>query len=126
MNTEDSKRYKERLVALRARLRGDLSQMTDVTLDKALRRAGGAPSAMPIHMADVGENFEREFTLGLLENKDRTLAQITEALDRIEDGVYGRCADCDTKIPKTRLNAIPYAILCVECASRPECSSFLP
>ncbi len=118
MNTADTKRYKERLVALRARLQGDLSQMTDVALDKAQRHAGGAPSAMPIHMADVGsENFEQEFTLGLLENKDRTLAQIREALERIADCVYGTCADCDGRIPKARLNAIPYAIHCVRCAA---------
>ncbi|NQU20844.1 MAG: TraR/DksA C4-type zinc finger protein, partial [Candidatus Nealsonbacteria bacterium] len=66
------------------------------------------------------DNFEREFTLTLMESKDRTLEQIEEALERIEDGIYGVCEKCDGKIPKVRLNAIPYAILCVRCASRIE------
>jgi DnaK suppressor protein len=76
---------------------------------------------MPIHMADIGtDNFEREFTLTLVESKDRTLEQIEEALERMEDGIYGVCDNCSAKIPKTRLNAIPYAALCVRCAARVE------
>ena len=61
------------------------------------------------------DNFEREFTLTLMESKDRTLEQIEEALDRIEDGNYGVCEECGAEIPKARLNAIPYAVLCVRC-----------
>jgi len=121
MNTRDSKPYKERLLALRARLRGDVGQMADAVLEKTLMQANGDLSSMPIHMADIGtDNFEREFTLTLMEREDRTLEQIEGALERIEDGIYGMCESCDAKIPKTRLNAIPYAILCVRCAARRE------
>jgi len=121
MNTEDSKPYRKRLIALRARLRGDVSQMTDAVLEKTLMQANGGLSAMPTHMADIGtDNFEREFTLTLMESKDRALEQIEEALERIEDGIYGVCENCNAKIRKARLNAIPYAILCVRCASRIE------
>ncbi len=121
MNAEDSKPYKKRLAALRARLRGDVNQMTGAVLDKTLMQANGDSSAMPIHMADVGtDNFEREFTLTLMESKDRTLEQIEEALQHIEDGIYGVCEQCEGKIPKARLNAIPYTTLCVKCASRLE------
>ncbi len=118
MNTEDSKPYKERLVTLRSRLRGDVSQMAYAVLEKTLMQANGDLSAMPIHMADIGtENFEREFTLTLMESKDRTLEEIEEALERMEDGVYGVCKKCDAKIPRARLKAIPYTILCVRCAA---------
>ncbi len=121
MNAEDSKPYKERLLALRAQLRGDVSQMADAVLEKTLMQANGDLSSMPIHMADIGtDNFEREFTLTLMESKDLTLEQIEGALERIEDGIYGVCEKCDSRIPKTRLNAIPYAILCVKCASQLE------
>ena len=121
MNREDLKPYKERLVALRTRLRGDVSQMTDAVLEKTPMQASGDLSAMPIHMADVGtDNFEREFTLTLMGSKDRTLEQIEEALERIEDGMYGVCEKCNARIPKARLNAIPYAVLCVRCAARME------
>ena len=118
MKTEDLKLYKERLLALRARLRGDVDQMGGPIFEKPLAQATGDLSVMPIHMADVGsENFEREFTLRLMEAKDQTLDQIEEALQRMEGGIYGVCEMCEEKIPKTRLNAIPYAILCVKCAS---------
>ena len=121
MNAEDSKPYKERLVALRAQLRGDVSQMADAVLAKTLMQANGDLSSMPIHMADIGtDNFEREFTLTLMESKDRTLEHIEGALERIEDGIYGVCEECDAKILKTRLKAIPYTVLCVKCASRLE------
>jgi RNA polymerase-binding protein DksA len=121
MNARDAKPYKDRLVALRARLRGDVSQMTELVLEKTLTQSNGDLSAMPTHMADVGtDNFEREFTLTLMASKDRTLEQIEEALERIEDGKYGVCENCDARIPAARLNAIPYAILCVNCASRLE------
>jgi DnaK suppressor protein len=95
--------------------------MADSVQEKAFAEAGGSSSFMPIHMAEIGtDNFSREFTLSLLETKDRTIEQIEDALERMEDGVYGVCEKCETKIPKARLNVIPYATLCVKCASRLE------
>ena len=113
--------YKSQLLALRARLRGDVSQMADATLKKSRSEANGDLSSMPIHMADIGsDNFEQEFTLSLIENDGGTLTQIEASLERIEEGTYGQCEECGTKIPKTRLAAIPYAILCVRCAQEQE------
>lgn len=111
--------FKERLLALRARLRGDVSQMVDATLKKNRLQGSGDLSSMPIHMADLGsDNFEQEFTLSLMENEEVTLAAIEAALERLEDGTYGNCEECGVKIPKMRLEAIPYATMCVKCASR--------
>ena len=113
--------YRERLLALRARLRGDVDQMADATLKKSRTEANGDLSSMPIHMADIGsDNFEQEFTLSLMQSEGGTLEQIEAALERIEDGTYGECEECGARIPKQRLNAIPYAIMCVKCASRVE------
>jgi DnaK suppressor protein len=113
--------YKEQLLALRARLRGDVSQMADATLKKSRSEANGDLSSMPIHMADIGsDNFEQEFTLSLMENDGGTLALIETSLERIEEGTYGQCEECGVKIPKSRLNAIPYATLCVRCAEQQE------
>ena len=86
--------------------------------DTALKENGGDGSSMPIHMADLGsDNFEQEFTLSLVANEEETLEQIEGALVRIEEGNYGMCAECEKRIPKTRLNAIPYTPFCVTCAS---------
>ncbi|NQT36037.1 MAG: TraR/DksA C4-type zinc finger protein [Planctomycetes bacterium] len=110
--------YKERLLMLRARLRGDVHQMADAALKKSRSEASGDLSSMPIHMADIGtDNFDQEFTLSLMETEESTLQQIETALERAEEGTFGACEECGVKIPKTRLNAIPYASLCVKCAS---------
>ena len=113
--------YKEQLLALRARLRGDVDHMADGALKKNRSEANGDLSSMPIHMADIGsDNFEQEFTLSLMENDGGTLALIESSLERIEEGTYGQCEECGVKIPKTRLNAIPYTTLCVRCAEQQE------
>ena len=113
MKKTDMKVYKERLLGLRARLRGDVTSMADAALG-----ADSTEAAMPIHMAELGsDNFEQEFTLSLLATEEDTLEMIEEALQRIEGGTYGKCVECDGVIPKTRLNAIPHTPLCVRCAS---------
>lgn len=118
MKKAELKIYKDKLLTLRARLRGDVDKMADTALKKSRNQANGDLSAMPIHMADIGsDNFEQEFTLSLMENEEGTLDQIEAALERIEDGVYGECEECGVRIPKARLNAIPYATSCVKCAS---------
>lgn len=119
--------FKEKLLALRARLRGDVRHMADAALKKNREPGNGELSSMPIHMADLGsDNFEQEFTLSLVENQEEMLAQIEAALERIEDGAYGICEECGVKIPKARLNAIPYTTLCVKCAAALEEGYRLP
>jgi len=121
MKKADTKVYKERLLLLRARLRGDVSQLADAALKKSRSEANGDLSSMPIHMADIGsDNFEQEFTLSLMESEEGTLDLIEASLERIEEGTYGQCEECGVKIPKNRLNAIPYATLCVKCVSQQE------
>ena len=121
MKKRESRVYKERLLFLRARLRGDVTAMADAALNKTRSEACGDLSSMPIHMADVGsDNYEQEFTLSLMETEEGTLDQIEAALERIEDAAYGACVECAGRIPKTRLNAIPYTPHCVKCASELE------
>jgi DnaK suppressor protein len=119
MKKTDMKVYKDRLLLLRARLRGDMNAMADAALRKTRTEASGDLSSMPIHMADLGsDNYEQEFTLGLLQNDEDTLGLIESALERIEEGEYGSCSECGGTVPKTRLNAIPYTPFCVKCASK--------
>lgn len=121
MKKAELKVYKERLLALRARLRGDVTQMADAALKKNGLESNGNLSSMPIHMADLGSDaYEQEFTLSLMETEEGTLGAIESALERIEEGTFGICEECSAAIPKTRINAIPYVSLCVKCASRNE------
>ena len=70
-------------------------------------------------MADLGtDNFEQEFTLGLMQNQAQALKEIDDALDRVRRGTFGRCEECAAAIPKGRLAALPYARHCVACARK--------
>jgi DnaK suppressor protein len=114
MKSADVKVYKDRLVSLRARLRNDVTSMTDA----ALHHDGSENSTMPIHMAELGsDNFEQEFTLSLLATEEDTLGAIETALERIENGTYGTCEECSGSIPKARLDALPHTPVCVKCAA---------
>ena len=121
MKKAELNEYRARLMEIRARLRGDVDQMANSALKKTRSESNGDLSSMPIHMADIGsDNFEQEFTLSLMENEEGTLDAIETALERIASGTFGSCEECGVKIPKARLNAIPYAPLCVKCAQHQE------
>jgi DnaK suppressor protein len=120
MKKAEALAYKEKLHAIRARLRGDVSTMAEVALRKS-GMEGSDSNAMPIHMAELGsDNFEQEFTLGLMEAEEDTLSLIEAALERIDGGNFGRCVECDGAITKARLNAIPYTPVCIKCAEQRE------
>jgi RNA polymerase-binding transcription factor DksA len=119
MKKTEAKEFKQMLLSLRSRLRGDVSALADSALRKTRSESSGDLSSMPIHMADVGTDaFEQEFTLSLMEHDGSALEQIEAALERIEDGVYGVCVECETKIPKARLQVLPHTPHCVKCADK--------
>jgi len=119
--TEELGSFRQTLQNLRARLRGDLNQMTDEALHWDNAGGTGNLSNVPLHMADLGtDNYDQEFTLGLIENEQETLELINEALSRMEKGTYGLCAECSEPITKPRLQAIPYAKHCIRCARKLE------
>ena len=56
----------------------------------------------------------------LAETESRELAQIEDALDRLQHGRYGTCESCEQEIPLARLQAVPYAVRCVNCQRQSE------
>src|SRR6516164_5900893 len=109
--------YRKKLLALRERFGEDATQLQDEALRASEGEASGNLSHVPIHMADLGtDSFEQEFTLGLLENDEQKLKEIDAALERIEQGTFGRCEECRKDLSKERLKALPYTRYCVECA----------
>jgi RNA polymerase-binding transcription factor DksA len=117
LKSEELKAFRDALLDLRSRLRGDLDQMTDEALRRDQPDSSGNLSNVPLHMADVGtENYDQEFTLGLIENEQGTLELVNAALDRLNHGKYGRCEECNEPIAKPRLQALPYTRHCIQCA----------
>ncbi|MEM6654558.1 MAG: TraR/DksA family transcriptional regulator [Planctomycetota bacterium] len=95
--------------ALRKALAGDMSmlgQLRDLTggdvVDAALDAA------------------QDEISSQLAEVESRELGNIERALQRIQDGTYGKCEVCGGRIPMARLNALPYATMCIECQQAAE------
>jgi RNA polymerase-binding transcription factor DksA len=124
LKKSELKPFKEMLLSLRARLRGDVSTLANAALSKTTSTNGSA-SSVPSHIADMGsDTFEQDNTLLLMNNEEETLSQIEGALERIEAGAYGFCSECSGRIPKMRLNAIPYTPHCVKCASQIQSAHF--
>ncbi len=111
-----------------ARKRADLLLMRERILRAAADIAAGdlaegdlTPAAGDRHLAEhATELLDHELDQSLAENADNVIAEIDDALWRIEDGTYGTCAVCGAPIPEERLDAVPYATLCLEDKRRQE------
>lgn len=62
--------------------------------------------------------FERAQVIALRDDAIRRISLLDEALDRLDDGTYGRCTSCGEPIPPARLAALPGVETCVSCAAR--------
>lgn len=99
-------RERERLISALATINHDGS-VSEETGDLATGPGDG--------LADhATETFMRELDSGLEENAEHLLAEIETALSRIEEGTYGVCVACGRPIAEDRLEAVPYATLCLE------------
>ena len=68
-------------------------------------------------LADTAtETYDRELDYTLEENSEHVLQEIEAALKRIEEGTYGICTNCGKQIAEERLEALPWATLCIDCA----------
>lgn len=113
--------FRQLLYEKRAELIGDVSYIENEALRKSRGEAAGDLSSMPIHMADIGsDNFEQEFSLGLMDSERKILSEISAALQRIDEGTYGVCEGTGELIPKARLKASPWARYCIRYAEMVE------
>jgi DnaK suppressor protein len=110
--------YRDAILAKRREILGDMSSMEH----EALRSSGGSNlSTLPLHMADMGtDNYEQEFTLGLMEKDRKLLRDLNDALAKIQNGTYGICEGTGKPISKARLEAQPWARYSIEYARRLE------
>ena len=71
------------------------------------------------HAADrATDTFEEEKALGLRSHFEGELLDVEDALRRIDEGTYGKCAECGREIAPERLAAMPTATLCIDCQSK--------
>lgn len=117
----DAAAVRERLTTERERLRYDIFELTQgdraVSPVDALDSAAGLKSEQA---DDADLMFEAERTQAVASNAQRLLAQVEAALQRLDAGTYGMCVQCGKDINPRRLEALPYATLCIDCQSRNE------
>jgi len=117
LSTKELAHFRDLLLAKRRELVGDMSSMER----EALRSATTNLSNLPLHMADQGtDNYEQEFTLGLVEKDRQLLREINRALGKIVDGTYGLCEGTGKPINKARLEFQPWAKYSIEYARQLE------
>jgi RNA polymerase-binding protein DksA len=109
--------YRERLHAMRA----SLDERAEALREEASHGAGGEDagglSNAPIHLADLGsQEAGAVVNVGLAANEASLRQEIDEALLRLEQGTFGACEMCGNEIGARRLEAIPFARLCIRCA----------
>ena len=113
----DRKKFKAILEEEQARLTGVL-RAHEIEIEEARLAETSADRDADPENADAGAmRYEMQKELAVDLNARDLLAKVNDALARIEQKTYGICEDCGTPIPKARLDAIPYAHLCVSCAS---------
>lgn len=69
---------------------------------------------------DVTDDFDRDFALSLLSSEHDVRFEITQAIQRLSEQTFGRCEQCGTAISTMRLEAIPFARMCITCQSSSE------
>ncbi len=95
--------------ALRKALAGDLSMLKELNA-----QTGG-------DVVDIAlDSVQDEISSQLAEVESRELARIENALQRMREGNYGVCEECSCNIPMARLNALPYATMCIKCQREAE------
>lgn len=111
--TLDLRERRSELLALRARLVAAVASVEhDRTADE---ETGELPTFGSDEIADhASDTLERELDGTLEVNAGQVLREVDDALARLEEGKYGVCVVCGNEIPEERLEAIPYATLCIE------------
>ncbi len=120
MTSIDAERFREALLDERRRVEHALATLRDEhrgSLDEEVEEIGASDN----HLAETATatlGREIDYTLG--ENSGQVLAAIESALRRIDEGTYGTCISCGEQIRYERLEATPWASLCIDCKRKAE------
>jgi RNA polymerase-binding protein DksA len=115
MTTIDTNRFRDMLLAERERVQRAIDNLHDEHPGSVEDETGDETQDQ--HLGDAATAmFDRELDYTLEDNSEHVLASIDAALARIDDGSYGTCTNCGKPIAAERLEARPWADLCIDCA----------
>lgn len=112
---------KKKLLAEQERLEAELHEIVERTAKAGDFERISELSSYDDHPADLAsETFEREKDLALESNIQNLLEKVNNAIEKIDEGTYGICDSCGVEINQNRMEALPWAALCVNCQDRLE------
>jgi len=115
----DFKKYKKKLMDKRNRILGDAMQLENEVFNTSLKDASGDITGYSTHGADAAtDSADREVMLDIASSEQRLLKNIEHALQRITDGLYGKCELCNSRISDARLDAKPESSVCIDCKKK--------
>jgi RNA polymerase-binding protein DksA len=117
----DTERFRTELMQERERVQAAIANLREShpgSLDDEVDEISNGSESHVGDSATATLGREIDYTLG--ENSEQVLAEINTALQRIEDGTYGTCKVCGKEIVPERLEAYPWAALCIDDARKAE------
>lgn len=112
-------KFRLRLEAMARETRDDVAAMQEISFQGSGGQAAGNLSNAPMHLGDSGtEEYLNQLSTTLLSHEEQLKQQIIDALRRLDDGTFGTCESCSQTIASDRLNALPFASECIQCASK--------
>ena len=113
MDQEKVKRFREKLLELRVRLTGDYSRMVGESSEEF-------GHDVPDINDEAARTINRRILLEIGDKNYNVITEVDNALDRIDEGDFGTCVECEEDIPEPRLELLPYTEYCVECKEKLE------
>ena len=115
MSAIDTDRFRDALLEERRRVYAAIENLHE-DHPGSISDETGEDAVYDNHLADTAtETYDRELDYTLEENSGHLLGEIDGALKRIDEGTYGTCTNCSHEIPPERLEARPWATLCIGC-----------
>src|SRR5271166_1267406 len=117
MSRAEMSNYRKQLETLLGRLDRGQRQLKQEALQSSGGEASGGISNVPLHPGDLGSHESEEaMSFQLMMGEELTIKEIQDALDRMEQGRFGRCEACGGAISRERLRALPQSRYCIHCA----------
>jgi DnaK suppressor protein len=121
LDTKEIEHFRQRLIDERKSILDELDWVESNYIGSSQRDSSGEVSGHTTHLADMGtDSSEQEKAYLIGDTRGELLEDIKEALDKLDDGSYGLCESCGKPINRERLEAVPYAKLCLECKTKEE------
>lgn len=117
LSTDMQETYRARLIEERGRIEADLAGLDSEMIDLGLSQqdeGGGAGNHIADDATDV---MEQQRNLALIANLQDRMRDVVRSLERLDEGTYGTCERCQKPIAPERLEALPFATLCIACQS---------